>query len=60
MMAVARTAAVRSQRQERRKPSPVQVIRVNSGVLREALKIAGGDASRIRIISTTRVEVMPC
>jgi hypothetical protein len=58
-MAVARTAAVRRIRQPRRKPAPVQVIRVNPGVMREALRQADGDASRIRIISPTRVEVGP-
>jgi hypothetical protein len=58
-MAVHRAATVRRQRQPRRKPEPVQVTRVNAGVMREALRQADGDASRIRIISPTRVEVGP-
>jgi hypothetical protein len=57
--ALHRNAAGKTPRQPRRPAAQVQVIRVNQGVMREALRQAGGDASRIRIISPTCVEVGP-
>lgn len=36
---------------------PVETITVNRGVLRAALKIANGDASRLQIVSATTVIV---
>lgn len=36
---------------------PVMTIQVNPGIWAKALEIAGGKASRIRVISATQVEV---
>lgn len=44
----------------RRKPEPVQVRNIaQPGVWQTAMKLAGGDASRIVVRSWGRVEVMP-
>jgi hypothetical protein len=42
-----------------RRAAPVQVTRVDPRVLSAAMKLAGGDVRRLRVISPTRVEVTP-
>lgn len=36
---------------------PVETVKVNPGVWREALRVAGGDATRIKVVSPTKVIV---
>lgn len=40
-------------------PPPVDVQRVHPRILSAALRLAGGDASRLVFISTTQVDVLP-
>ena len=42
----------------KRKPEPVTVEQVMPVVMREALRLAKGDASKIHILATNRVEVI--
>jgi hypothetical protein len=55
-MKVHRNGAMRH-RKPRRRPERVEVVRVDHRVMKTALQIAKGDASRLRIISATEVEV---
>jgi hypothetical protein len=48
-VALHRAAAGRNPRQARKGSGPVQVATVHPAVLSTALKLAGGDASRLRI-----------
>lgn len=52
-LAVAR----RKRRTPRTANGKVEVVKVDARIMKTALRIAGGDASRITIISRTRVEV---
>jgi len=51
-------AAAKRARRPRPAKQPVLVTRVNRGVMATALRLAGGDARRIRIISPTQVRVL--
>lgn len=57
-MQVHRNGAVRF-RKTRRRPQPVQVIKVDPRILKTALRLAKGDASKLRSISATKIEVRP-
>lgn len=63
-MKVHSLAAARKPRRPRRsipspesRSGPVNVQRVNAGVMRTALRIAGGDASKLVIVNPMHVEV---
>jgi hypothetical protein len=45
-------------KQQRRRPAPVTVSQVHPGVHEEALRLAGGDACRLRIHGPRRIEVV--
>lgn len=51
------STATRRRTPARRKPEPVKITQVNKGVMATAMRAAGGDAKRIKIISETQVEV---
>lgn len=38
-------------------PQPVTTIQVNPGIWKRAMELAGGDRSKIRVLSPTQVEV---
>jgi hypothetical protein len=52
-------SAARVKRAAARRAHPCQVVVVRASVLKEALRLAGGDASRLRIKSSVTVEVWP-
>ncbi|MEU1176570.1 hypothetical protein ABZ464_02790 [Streptomyces sp. NPDC005820] len=53
----ARRAAL-TRRKDRPRNGPIRTLRVHPAVMRTALRQAGGDASRIRIVSETEVWVV--
>lgn len=54
---VHRLGAMRKRRRPRRRPAPVEVIRVDPLVMALALEKANGDARRIEIVDETTVIV---
>jgi hypothetical protein len=52
-----RDGAVRIPRSAARKPEPVHTDRVHRGAHATALALAGGDASKITIVSPSRIEI---
>lgn len=57
MMMLHRNAGGTMPRKPRSRPAPVTVTVADADVLAVALKIADGDASRLTIVSATRIDV---
>lgn len=57
-MNVHRDGAVRLPRNRyERRNGPVEVVKVDARVMKEALRLADGDASRLKIVNARTVEV---
>lgn len=61
MLSVSRTAMIKTRRQPSARPrsGEVAVIKVDPRVMREALRLVKGDASKLRILGLRRVEILP-